>query len=313
MIEVSHLTKTYGPSRGISDISFEVKSGEILGFLGPNGAGKSTTMRILTCSTPATSGSVRVAGFDVSKDPIEVKKKLGYLPETPPVYTDMTVRQYLEYAGKLHGMNSKELAPRIQWAADRCSLTEVLHRLIGNLSKGFRQRVGIAQALLHDPKVLILDEPTVGLDPHQIIEIRKLIKDLAGERTIILSTHILPEVQATCQRVIIINKGVIAASGTLDELEGKMSKTQKVQLTLERMLDTTFQKLKDHESVKSSSAPRKDGVGLTVVEFEVNHTNEARRRLGEIAVNDGCGLLELRANHLSLEDLFVRLTTRGEA
>jgi ABC-2 type transport system ATP-binding protein len=224
MIEVSHLTKAYGPRTAVNDLSFEVKKGEIVGFLGPNGAGKSTTMKILTGFMPATSGQARIAGFDVFENPIDVKRNVGFLPETPPVYPEMTVQDYLEFATELHGVARGKVKAAVSNALEKTSLGSVRGRLIGNLSKGYRQRVGLAQALAHNPQVLILDEATVGLDPKQIIEIRELIKSLGGDHTVILSSHILPEVTATCERIIVINRGKIVAEDTIQGLTARLKK-----------------------------------------------------------------------------------------
>ncbi len=218
MIEVRDLVKRYGDHVAVDGISFSVGKGEILGFLGPNGAGKTTTMRVLTCYQPPTSGTVEVCGFDVEKDPDEIKKRIGYLPEVPPLYNEMTPESYLAFVARLKGVPSKEVKERVDWACSRCGLDDVRKRLIQNLSKGYKQRVGLAQAIIHKPEVLILDEPTIGLDPKQIREIRELIKELGKEHTIILSTHILPEVTMTCDKVVIINRGKIAAQGSLEEL-----------------------------------------------------------------------------------------------
>jgi len=223
MIEVENLTKRYGPYTAVDGITFRVQRGEILGFLGPNGAGKSTTMRILTCFMPATSGTARVAGYDVFEDPMEVKRRVGYLPETPPLYPDLSVLDQLEFAAKIKGMGPKDRAARIDEVVQKTRVSDVRHRLVGRLSKGYRQRVGLAQALLNNPDVLVLDEPTAGLDPKQIIETRELIKGLGGEHTIILSTHILPEVSMTCGRVVIINKGRVVAEDTPDNLTHRLS------------------------------------------------------------------------------------------
>ncbi|HVI21991.1 MAG: ABC transporter ATP-binding protein [Myxococcales bacterium] len=219
MIEVEHLVKSYRELKAVNDISFQVQSGEILGFLGPNGAGKTTTMRILTGVLPPTSGKAKVCGFDVFENPIEVKRRIGYLPENPPVYTDMTARAYLRFVASIKGVPRKSRESEIERVATKTSCTQFLHRVIGNLSKGQRQRVGLAQALLGDPEVLILDEPTVGLDPAQIIEVRELIKSLAGKHTIVLSTHILPEVTAICQKALIIAQGRVVAYDTLEGLQ----------------------------------------------------------------------------------------------
>lgn len=218
MIEAQNLIKRYGQIKAVDDISFKIEKGEIVGFLGPNGAGKTTTMRMLTGFIPATGGQALIGGFDVAKDPIEVKKRLGYLPEQPPLYPDMTVISYLRFISKIKGMDKAVRSDRIDWAIGKCGLIEVSKRLIGNLSKGFKQRVGLAQAIVHNPEVLILDEPTIGLDPRQIREIRELIKELAGEHTVILSTHILPEVTMTCEKAIIINRGRIVAQGSIESL-----------------------------------------------------------------------------------------------
>ena len=219
MIEVSHLVKSYRDLKAVNDVSFKVEKGEILGFLGPNGAGKTTTMRMITGVLPPTSGSAKVAGFDVFEQPMEVKRRIGYLPETPPVYTDMTVRAYLRFVAEIKGVRRKQREGEVDRVAQRTNCDGFIQRVIGNLSKGQRQRVGLAQALLNDPEVLILDEPTVGLDPMQIIEVRELIKSLAGKHTIILSTHILPEVQTTCQRVVVLAAGRVVANDTLQGLQ----------------------------------------------------------------------------------------------
>jgi ABC-2 type transport system ATP-binding protein len=219
MIEVSHLVKSYRDLKAVNDVSFKVEKGEILGFLGPNGAGKTTTMRMITGVLPPTSGSAKVAGFDVFEQPMEVKRRIGYLPETPPVYTDMTVRAYLRFVAEIKGVRRKQREGEVDRVAQRTNCDGFIQRVIGNLSKGQRQRVGLAQALINDPEVLILDEPTVGLDPMQIIEVRELIKSLAGKHTIILSTHILPEVQTTCQRVVVLAAGRVVANDTLQGLQ----------------------------------------------------------------------------------------------
>ena len=232
MIEVQHLTKRYGRVTAVDDISFRVERGEILGFLGPNGAGKTTTMRILTGYMPATEGRAIVAGFDVFDQPLEAKRRTGYLPETPPLYPEMSVAEYLDFVAKVKGVPSNERRERIGYVMERTRITDMASRLTGKLSKGYKQRVGLAQALIHNPDVLILDEPTAGLDPKQIIETRQLIKQLAGDHTIILSTHILPEVSQTCQRVVIINKGRVVAVDTPDNLTARLrgSETMYVQV-----------------------------------------------------------------------------------
>src|SRR5436309_1857640 len=221
MIKVTELTKKYARNVAVDHISFEVQKGEIIGFLGPNGAGKTTTMRMLTCFLPPSAGSATVAGFDVLEQPLEVKKRIGYLPETPPLYPEMDTTEYLTFVGKLKGLSGSELRGRIDYVCERCATTDVRHKLLGRLSKGYRQRVGLAQAIIHNPDVLILDEPTAGLDPKQINEPRDLIKGLAGDHTIILSTHILPEVEQTCQKVMIINRGKLVATDSVQNLQSR--------------------------------------------------------------------------------------------
>src|SRR5580765_4999623 len=251
VIEVDHLTKRYGNVKAVENITFEVEKGEILGFLGPNGAGKTTTMRILTCFLPATEGTARVAGFDCADQPMEVKRRIGYLPETPPVYQELTVTEYLRFVGRLRGLSGNTLTSSMQREIERLGLGTVQHRLIGNLSRGFRQRVGLAQALLHDPQVLILDEPTVGLDPKQIIEIRELIKNLAGSHSVILSTHILPEATAVCQRVVIISGGRIVAEDTPEQLSARLRQSEKISLTLKSPAAETESRLKAVQGVQN--------------------------------------------------------------
>jgi ABC-2 type transport system ATP-binding protein len=231
-IAVRNLTKLYGTEKAVNDISFDVKTGEILGFLGPNGAGKTTTMKIITCYMPPTSGMVEVEGLDIAEHSFEVRKKIGYLPEMNPLYLDMNVVEYLEYSARLHGLKGVLLRSRLKEMIDVCGIADVRHKDIGELSKGFRQRVGLAQAMIHDPEVLILDEPTSGLDPNQIVEIRNLIRQLGRAKTVVLSTHILSEVQATCDRVIIINEGTIVADGTLEQLQQDFRGSEKISLEL---------------------------------------------------------------------------------
>ena len=308
MIEVQHLTKRYGRVTAVHDISFRVEQGEILGFLGPNGAGKTTTMRILTGYMPATEGKAIVAGFDVFDQPIDAKRRTGYLPETPPLYPDMSVVEYLDFVAKIKGVAASERRGRVRQVMERTRIDDMAGRLCGNLSKGYRQRVGLAQALIHNPDVLILDEPTAGLDPKQIIETRELIKELAGNHTIILSTHILPEVSQTCQRVVIINKGHVVAVDTPDNLTARLrgSETMYVQVdapgadaseTLGRIPGIT----------RISVADRRDGiVGYEVVS---DNAHDVRRDIARLVVDSGWGLLELRPMRMSLEDVFLSLTT----
>ena len=304
MIEISKLTKRYGTTTAIRNLNFTVKKGEIVGFLGPNGAGKTTTMKIITGFMAPTSGSVKVAGFDVYENPIEVKKRIGYLPETPPVYTDMFVKDYLIYVAKLKGLSGEAVTKGVSNALGKANLGSVQNRLIGNLSKGFRQRVGIAQALVHNPDVLVLDEPTVGLDPKQVIEIRNLIKELAGDHTVILSTHILPEVSASCERIIIINRGEIAAEDTFEGLSRGMSGTRRFFIKVRRPqnFENSVKGINGVKSVKLSS----DGKSF---EVELDKSDDSNEILAESVVKSGAGLLEFRSMDVSLEDIFLKLTT----
>ncbi len=308
MIQVEHLTKQYGNRTAIQDLSFEVAKGEVLGFLGPNGAGKTTTMRILTGFMPATSGTARVAGYDVWEAPHEVKKRIGYLPEHPPLYNDMTVAEYLRFVARIKGMNRRQISSAIQQVCEQCSLGEVTGRLIGNLSRGFRQRVGLAQALIHQPEVLILDEPTVGLDPKQIIEVRQLIKGLQGNHTVILSTHILPEVTAVCQRVVIINEGRVAAVNTHEGLSAQLRKSEKISLKIKSPSPDCLEKLKAIPGVLNVFPDQsiiQDGYPY-VVESQLGH--DVREDLARCVVANQWGLLEMRPIAMTLEDVFLRLT-----
>ncbi len=304
MIQVSQLTKMYGPRTAVDNLSFEVQKGEIVGFLGPNGAGKSTTMKILTGFMPATSGQANVAGFDVFENPLEVKRNVGYLPETPPVYLEMTVRDYVEFAAQLHQVPKGQVKAAAGTAIDKTGLGDVQNRLIGNLSKGYRQRVGLAQALVHNPSVLILDEPTVGLDPKQIIEIRELIKSLGGDHTVILSSHILPEVVATCQRIIVINRGKIVAEDTLDQLQTRLKKGLIFSMIVKNPSSDGVAALRDISGVGNVTAAG----NKLVIEVKPG-SSEVRDRIAETAVGKGMGLLEFSAERVSLEEIFLQLTT----
>ena len=307
MIQVEHLTKQYGPKTAIADVSFSVEKGEVLAFLGPNGAGKTTTMRILTASMPATSGSARVAGFDCFDQPREVKRAIGYLPEVPPLYTEMTVSEYLTFVGRIKGIAIERLPQALDQALEKLSLGEVRGRLIANLSRGFKQRVGLAQALIHDPPVLILDEPTVGLDPKQIIEIRQLIKALAGTHTIILSTHILPEATAVAQRVVIIHEGRIVAEDSQDQLSARLRRSEKVSLTLKQPPPDARERLQTLPGVLSVC---QEGPATFLVEAELGH--DLRDDLARFAVRNDWGLLELTLVTMTLEDVFLHLTQHEE-
>ena len=308
MIEVQHLTKKYGPVTAVEDVSFTVERGEILGFLGPNGAGKTTTMRILTGYMPATEGRAVVAGFDVFEQPIEAKRRTGYLPETPPLYPDMSVVEYLQFVAKIKGVPTAGRNERVRAVMERTRIADMANRLCSKLSKGYRQRVGLAQAIIHNPDVLILDEPTAGLDPKQIIETRQLIKELAGNHTIILSTHILPEVSQTCQRVVIINKGRVVAVDTPDALTARLrgSETMYVQVDANGAdITGTLQRVSGVTGVAESD--RRDGIIGYAVESE--RGRDVRRDLSRAVVTSGWGLLELRPMRMSLEEIFLSLTT----
>jgi ABC-2 type transport system ATP-binding protein len=311
MITAKELTKKYARTIAVDHVSFEVQKGQIVGFLGPNGAGKTTTMRMLTCFLPPTSGSATVAGFDVLEQPLEVKKRIGYLPETPPLYPEMETAEYLKFVGKLKGLSGAELSKRVDYVCDRCAVADVKNKLLGKLSKGYRQRVGLAQAIIHNPDVLILDEPTAGLDPKQINETRELIRGLAGDHTIILSTHILPEVEQTCQQVIIINKGKLVATDSVHNLQARA---------------------RGAESVLVEVAGRNGNVDLSIVqrrleqirgvarvEYKTSHANRnvfeiesekgfVRGDLARAVVEAGWDLNELRPAAMSLEEIFLQLT-----
>ena len=312
MITVQGLSKRYARTVAVDDISFEVAKGQIVGFLGPNGAGKTTTMRILTCFLPPTSGTATVAGFDVLEQPMEVKRHIGYLPETPPVYPEMEVAEYLAFVGKLKGLSGATVGKRVDEVAERCAVADVKHKIIGKLSKGYRQRVGLAQAIIHNPDVLILDEPTAGLDPKQINETRDLIKSLAGDHTIILSTHILPEVEQTCERVVIISKGKLVATDSVHNLQNRA-----------RGAESMIVEVTGRDGVVEEGAIRRKleqiaGVSRVLVRettdgraaFEVESLKDKFIR-GDVAravVESGWNLNELRTASVSLEEIFLELT-----
>ncbi len=303
MIEVKELSKFYGPRPAIDRLNFSIQPGEIVGFLGPNGAGKSTTMKIVTGFMPATSGTVTVAGFDVFEQSLQVKRNVGYLPETPPLYFEMIVEDFLKFAAKLHDVPASQLKAKVDSALERTGLTQVRKRIIGNLSKGYKQRVGIAQALVHDPKVLILDEPTVGLDPAQIIEIRELIKSLAGQHTVILSSHILQEVTATCQRIIVISKGKIVAQDTIERLTTQINQGVIYGLTVKA---TETQGIEAIRALKSVAHVDVSGNKLLVA----LHPDQASERdqIIQAAVNAKMGVLDFALERRSLEEVFLELT-----
>ena len=312
MIEVQHLSKRYGRVTAVDDVSFRVERGEILGFLGPNGAGKTTTMRILTGYMPATEGKALVAGFDVFDQPIEAKRRTGYLPETPPLYPDMTVHEYLSFVAKIKGVPPAERRERVQQVMVRTRVDDMASRLTSKLSKGYRQRVGLAQALIHNPDVLILDEPTAGLDPKQIIETRQLIKQLAGDHTIILSTHILPEVSQTCERVVIINKGRVVAVDTPDNLTARLQGSQTMYVQIDANGADAVSALGRVPGVtRVVESDRK--AGIVGYEVEGERGRDIRRDLARAVVGSNWGLLELRPMRMSLEEIFLSLTTEDLA
>lgn len=308
MIEAQNITKRYGDLTAIERVTFTVAKGEVLAFLGPNGAGKTSTMRILTCFMPATEGTARVAGFDCFEQPVEVKRRIGYLPETPPLYQELTVSEYLTFVGRIKGMSSAALRTGLDRVVERLSLGDVRHRLIANLSRGYRQRVGLAQALLHDPPVLILDEPTVGLDPKQIIEIRQLIKSLAGSHTVILSTHILSEATAVCQRVVIINAGRIVAEDTPDRLSARLRRSEKLSITVKSPPADLAGRLRALPGVLTVFEPTDNAAFL----LECELGRDLRDDVARFVVTNGWGLLELKTVSMTLEDVFLRLTQHEE-
>jgi ABC-2 type transport system ATP-binding protein len=314
MIKVEGLTKRYARNVAVDHISFEVEKGQIVGFLGPNGAGKTTTMRMLTCFLPPTEGSAEVAGFDIRGNPMEVKRRIGYLPESPPVYPEMEVIEYLDFVGRIKGVPKSSLKPRIDEVMQKCAITDVRTKEIGKLSKGYRQRVGLAQAILHNPDVLILDEPTAGLDPNQIKETRHLIKSLAGDHTIILSTHILPEVEQTCERVIIISNGKLKATDTVENLTSSVRGVELVELeVLPRdvaggdWIPAVHQRLEQVPGVASVERqdPKEGRASFKVKSLQDRHI---RPDLAKAIVEGGWRLNQLDASGFSLEEVFLQLT-----
>jgi ABC-2 type transport system ATP-binding protein len=312
VIEVQHLTKRYGPTTAVDDVSFRVERGEVLGFLGPNGAGKTTTMRVLTGYMPPSEGNAIVAGYDVMAQPIEAKRRTGYLPETPPLYPEMTVRDYLSFVARIKGVPRAERKSRVNAAMERTRVADMANRHCAKLSKGYRQRVGLAQAIMHNPDVLILDEPTAGLDPKQINETRQLIKTLGGDHTVILSTHILPEVSQTCHRVVIINKGRVVAVDTPENLTARLRGSETMFVQVDAAGADVRTALQEIPGVTQVAASETRG---TVTSFEVNSETgrDVRRELASTIVSQGWGLLELRPLRMSLEEIFLHLTTEESA
>jgi len=312
VIEVQNLTKRYGPFTAVNDVSFKVERGEILGFLGPNGAGKTTTMRVLTGYMPPTEGKAFVAGYDVIEQPIEAKRRTGYLPETPPLYPDMTVQDYLTFCARIRGVPRSERPTRVRKAMERTRVADMAGRRCGKLSKGYKQRVGLAQALLHNPDVLILDEPTAGLDPAQIIDTRKLIKELGGEHTVILSTHILPEVSQTCNRVVIISKGRVVAVDTPANLTARLQGSETMFVQVDALGADAAPVLSSIAGVTRVIAASEAGT-IRGYEVESERGRDVRRELAASVVTRGWGLLELRPTRMSLEEIFLHLTTEDTA
>ena len=311
MIEAINLSKHFGPNWAVSDINFKVEKGEILGLLGPNGAGKTTTMRLLTGYLDPSEGRAVIGGHDMAEDPIEAKRRIGYLPEVPPVYPEMRVTSYLEFVGRLKGISRKHLKDRVNEVVRKCALADVRYRIVGRLSKGYRQRVGLAQALINSPDVLILDEPTAGLDPKQIIETRQLIGELAGEHTIILSTHILPEVEQTCQRVIIINEGRVVAADTPQNLTVRLRGFQTVRVVVEGPASDVFSRLRALEGVHEVEETKRES-GTVTFEVSSDKGRDMRRELAKKIVESGWGLIEMQLAGMSLEDVFLKLTAAEE-
>jgi ABC-2 type transport system ATP-binding protein len=309
VIEVEHISKIFNGRKAVDDVSFKVQKGEVLGFLGPNGAGKTTTMRILTCYMPSTEGTARVAGYDVFEESLEVRKRIGYLPENPPIYPEMTVDSYLNFVARIKGARSNQRESQVAEAIGKCNLGDVRKRIIGRLSKGYKQRVGLAQALLNNPEVLILDEPTIGLDPKQIHEVRSLIKNLASTHTVILSTHILPEVEMTCNRVVIINEGKVIAMDTPDGLARQMKGAEHISLTVDGPEGAIREKLLAIDGVLNVKT---EGIGNSQATYtvECKLNSDLRRVLAAAVVTQGWGLLDLRGISMSLEDVFINLVTK---
>ena len=312
MIQVTGLSKKYANHIAVDNISFSVDKGDIVGFLGPNGAGKTTTMRILTCFMPPTEGKATVAGFDVFQQPFEVKKRIGYLPEAPPLYPEMSVRDYLTFVARLKGLSNAEMDDRVQQAMKRCSVTDVTGKLISKLSKGYRQRVGLAQAIIHNPDVLILDEPTSGLDPKQINETRELIKDLAGEHTIILSTHILPEVEAICKKVVIISKGKLVKTDSVENLKNRSAFM--IQVSTGGAADEIAVRQRLEQVANVSKVLDRESNDTERLQFEVESLagSDVRPDVARAVVHAGWNLLEMKSS-ITLEGIFLELTGAAEA
>ncbi len=309
MIEVENLTKVYGNLTAVDRISFRVNRGEILGFLGPNGAGKTTTMRILAGYLPATSGTARIAGYDVAEQSMEVRRRVGYLPEVPPLYPDMTVEGYLDFVARLKRVPAAQRRARVEAAMELARVADRRRELIRRLSRGYRQRVGLAQAIVHDPDVLILDEPTAGLDPRQIVEVRQLIRSLAGNHTVVLSTHILPEVSMTCTRVVIINRGRVVAEDTPENLTLQLRGAERLRMLVRGPEADLRRLLQSLDGIRPVSITPVDGGQRLSVVVEMAGRSDLRPVLASRLVQNGFELYELRSERMSLEEVFVQLTT----
>jgi len=310
MISVQNLSKYYGQTLAVNNVSFEIEKGTVVGFLGPNGAGKSTTVRIITCYLAPTSGSVTVDNHDILTESLEIRKKIGYLPESAPLYPEMNVVDYIKFMREMRHDGSSTNGKRIKEVLDICGLGTVVGKRIGELSKGFRQRVGLAQALVHDPEILILDEPTVGLDPNQIIEIRNLIKELGRQKTIILCSHILPEVEATCNRVLIINDGLIVADGTPDELQASFQGKTKISLQISNNTDTFGEKILNVEGVEKILKSKTIGGAMLEIDLETSRDIDPRVDIFNLCVENQSVLMEMKREETSLEDIFRKLTRK---
>ena len=310
MIRIEHLSKKYGPILALDDVSFTVDEGEILGFLGPNAAGKTTTMRILAAYLAPTSGHAYVAGYDVVRESLAARRRIGYLPENIALYPELTVREHLNYLAIIRGVRPADRASRIRFSLERCNLTEVTERLVGGLSRGYRQRLGIAQAIVHDPPVLILDEPTVGLDPRQIVETRTLIRELSEHHTVLLSSHILPEVSMTCNRVLIIDRGRVVAEDAPERLTERSAGSGRVILRVRGPSDAICDAIRELSDVLTAQSTQSDG--MAQIEVETRAGSDPREEMARLIVGGGWGLLEMRKAAASLEDIFVQLTTTDE-
>jgi len=312
LIEVENLTRYFGNTAAIENVTFKVEKGEILGFLGPNAAGKTTTMRILTCFIPASKGTARVANFDVFQNPLDVKKKIGYLPESPPLYAEMTVTSYLDFIARIKGIDPRDRKQKIHVAVEKAGLDDRTNTIVKHLSKGYKQRLGIAQAIIHEPEILILDEPTIGLDPKQIIEVRELIKSFAGNHTVILSTHILPEVSMTCQRVVIIDRGRVVAEDRPENLMTKLKGSEQITVIVGGPESGVIDSLSQVSGVNQVTAMARETSDKITYSVDSSLHADVTKELAKTIVTNGWDLYELKKAEMSLEEIFLRLTTQEE-